>query len=209
MLKVGATVLAAFLALLCDGASAALSDIRPITLRPGVNAIPHLAPDGRDGLIVQGAHSGSPSADGASVQFLVLLRRGQDWETVDAQATPSGASDADFGGELIQSIPHVGEDWKRAVAFAWAKVDGSPAFVMLAADRDMKRVETVYDPTPVEVLVYRLQPDSLTEQDHLVLVDRKPAPGCYQNAWLALKVVAGLPLPKDYEGPAAPQACPR
>ena len=209
MSKVARIVAAGMAALATPALAATLTDMRPIVLKPGVNALPALAPDGRDGLIVQGSHQGSPSADGSSVQFLVLLRQGEGWETVDAQAVPSGSSDLDFGGALIQASPHAGEDWKRAVAFARAKVDGAPAFVMLVADRDMRRVQTVYDPVPVDILTYRLQKDPGWDQDHFVLADRKRTPRCYVNAWLALKDMTGFPLPTFYDGDGAASPCPK
>lgn len=207
-MQVRSIILAALLAAFAGpGLAATITDLRPVPLKPGVNPIPHMAPDGRDGVIVQADHSTAPTADASGIDFLVLLRHEGGWETVDAQRAPSGSSDVDFGGELIRSSPHAGEDWKRAVAFARAKVDGSPAFVMLVADRDMRMVKTVYDPVPVDVLTYSLQPDSFTGGDHLVLVDRTRTRACYVNAWLALKDVTGFPLPAFYDGDGKASAC--
>jgi hypothetical protein len=206
MSKLKALALAMSFAVLTGPALAAVvTDIRPIGLKPGVNRVPRMAPDGRDGIIVQGNHSDSPIADGGSIQFLVLLQDHDNWQTIGVQAASKPGTDE----ELIVSVPHVGEDWKRTVTFARAKVDGAPAFVMLVAERDMAKAVNVYTPVPVEVRTYRLQPNTVTVQDHLALIDRKPAPGCYQNAWLALKEVTGVPLPEGYEGPTAPETCPK
>jgi hypothetical protein len=190
------------------GRAAAITDLRPIPLKPGVNPVPGMAPDGRDGVIVQGDYSTFPSADASNIQFLLLLRYAGGWEIVGVEGVTQ-ASWRTVGPELIGSVPHAGEDWRRAVTFARARIDGKPAFVVLAAQRDLDKMKSAYDAVPVDVSTYSLEPDSATGQDHLVLIDLKRAKGCYVNAWLAMKDAFGLPLPKDYEGPAAAQACPK
>jgi len=182
-----------------------LTDVQPIPLKPGVNPVSDLSTERQDGVIVQAVHQDSDTADGTSIQFLVLVQGAGGWQTVDVRGSPL----ARVGQELIRAIPHAGEDWKRTVTFARAKINGTPAFVMLVAERDMSKVKTVYDPVPVDLLIYRLQPDVVAEQDHLVLVDKRRSTACYQNAWLALKDMTGVPLPADYEGPAAAAPCPK
>ena len=111
---------------LAAAASPTISDLRAFQVRDGVNEIVHLSPDGRDGIIVSGAHNGSLTADGASHDYVVLLERNGGEEIVDAGPVPSLVSDLPFGGELLSAAPHTGEDWKRVVRFACGRVDGAP-----------------------------------------------------------------------------------
>jgi hypothetical protein len=191
-------------------AAPTLTDLTPVPVHQGVNPVPRLAPDGRDGIIIEAAHNDSPIADGSSVDILVLLRqtpRGSAWETVDTVQTPSLVSDLPFGGRLISAAPHTGEDWRLSIDFARAKVDGVPAFLMVVGERDMRRADNAYTPVPVDLLIYRLTPDPDVGQDHFVLIERRAAKGCYVDVRLAVRDSLGLPLPAGYEGPRAESPC--
>jgi hypothetical protein len=187
-----------------------VSNVREIPVRPGPNPIAHLAPDGRDGLIVEGGHSDSPSADGSSADYMVLLKAtgpDRDWEAVDVQSLPSVSSDAPFGGVVIKAFPHTGEDSKRSVVFARATLDGAPATLLLLADRDMGHTETAYSPAPVQISIFALRTDADTGQDQFTLVRQAWAAKCYIDARWALIEAFKLSPPPGYEGERATSAC--
>jgi hypothetical protein len=187
-----------------------LSNIQEITVVPGPNPVARLAPDGRDGLIIEASHSDSPIADGSSVNYMVLLKgAGPDsgWEAVDLEPGPSVSSDAPFGGLLMRASPHTGEDWKRSIAFARAELNGAPATLLMVADRDMSHAETAYSPVPVQLSIFALHPDSVTGQDHFVLIRRSWAPKCYVDAQWALIEAFKLATPAAYEGDRHTSAC--
>jgi hypothetical protein len=187
-----------------------VSNLREISVTPGPNLVAHLAPDGRDGLIVEGGHSASPSADGSSVDYMVLLKAAgpeRGWETVDVESSPSVSSDAPFGGVLIQAFPHTGEDSKRSVVFARASLNGSPATLLLLADRDMSHAETAYSPAPVQISIFALRKDPDTDQDHFALVRQAWAAKCYVDAQWALMDAFKLSAPAGYEGDRGTSVC--
>lgn len=188
-----------------------LSNIQEITVVPGPNPVARLAPDGRDGLIIEASHSDSPIADGSSVNYMVLLKgAGPDsgWEAVDLEPGPSVSSDAPFGGLLMRASPHTGEDWKRSIAFARATLNGAPATLLLLADRDMGQAETAYSPVPVRLSVFALRVASDdTGQDHFVLIRQSWAPKCYVDAQWALIEAFKLSVPPAFEGDRRTSAC--
>lgn len=190
-------------------ASPTVSDVRTVVLHSGVNAAPHIGPGGEDAVIVEAGHADSVIADGFNLGFLVLLRTGDGWRTVDAQRIVSAVSDSDFGGELVRAVPHAGDDWRRSISFARAKIDGAPAFIMIVGEREMRQASQAYSPVPARVLIYRLGRDPEIDQPHFILIDQRRTDRCYVNVWLAVHDSLGAPLPADYEGPMASEPCPR
>jgi len=187
-----------------------LSNIQQIPVVPGPNPVAHLAPDGRDGLIVEGSHSDSPIADGSSVNYMVLLKgagRDKGWEAVDLEPSRSISSDAPLGGILMRASPHTGEDWKRSMVFARATLNGAPATLLLVADRDMGQAETAYSPVPVQLSAFALRVDPDTGQDHFVLIRHTWALKCYVDAQWALIETFKLAVPVGYEGVRSTTAC--
>jgi hypothetical protein len=188
-----------------------VSDLHAIDLQDGINSVPQMTPDGRAGVIVRVAHSSSPIADGNSVNYLVMLPAGTGggWVAADAQETPSQISDTPFGGILLSAAPHDGEDWKRSIAFAHAKVSGRPSLLMVVAERDLRRSTNAYAPAPAEVTVFRLTADpEFGDAYHFAPISRRRTIRCYVDVQLAVSEVEGLPLPPNYAGPKASAACP-
>ena len=182
-----------------------ITDMRVISLHDGVNSVPQMTPDGRDGVIVRAGHNSSPIADGSSINYLVLARGhvGHDnWVAVDAETTPSLISDVPFGGMLLGAAPHTGEDWKRSITFAHGKVDGAPALLMILAERDMTGTVNNYAPVPAEISIFRLEADPEFEDDfHFVRVTTQRTTCCYVDVQLAVRDAEDLPLPPEYAGP--------
>jgi hypothetical protein len=212
--RVFASLTLAALAVASQGQAATpqptLSNIQEIPVVPGPNPVARLAPDGRDGLIVEASHSDSPSADGSSMNYMVLLKGAgpnSGWEAVDLELSPSPSSDAPFGGIVMRAFPHTGEDWKRSMIFARAILNGAAATLLLVADRDMDEAETAYSPAPVQFSIFALRGDPDTDQDHFVLIWRTWAPNCYVDAQWALIETFKLAAPAGYEGVRRTTAC--
>jgi hypothetical protein len=184
-----------------------IAHLRPIPVHEGVNAVAHLSADGRDGIIVSGFHNASPSADGNSRDYLVLLSRDGGQEVVSAEPTPSLVSDTPFGGELLSAAPHDGEAWKRVIRFAHAEVNGAPSTLMILAERDMRKAQDPYAGEPVRITYFQLQRDKDFDDDRFMPLGTRWSRRCYGDANLALKDELGLPLPPDYAGPKASEAC--
>jgi hypothetical protein len=189
-----------------------ITDLREIPLHMGVNDIARLAPDGRDGIIVEGEHSDSPTADGRSIDFMALLRDsppGPLWEVVDAREEPSDISDRPFGGSLLSAAPHDGEDWKRNIAFARGRVDGSPALLLIVGERDLQATHAAnaHTAVPADITVYRMQRDDLDQQDHFIPIQHRRTMACYVDVRLAVAQTLKLPLPTGYAGPGTPAPC--
>ena len=200
-------VLATLFAAVAIGSNIGISDLQPIAVHDGVNTVRRLGSDGRNGLIISGVHNASPSADGTSRDYLVLLTGRDGEEIVDARPIPSLVSDARFGGELLSAAPHTGEDWKRVIRFAKGRVNGAPATLMILAERDMRKASTAYTAEPVQITFFELQRDALFNTDSFAPLGSQWSKRCYVDANLALKDELELPLPPDYAGPGASEPC--
>ncbi len=100
-----------------------VTNVIGITVAEGVNAVPHLVPDGRSGLIVEG----SLRAAGRPDAVLVLLPRlapVRGWDVV-------GVEDASTG-QLASTVPPIPGEQQDA-RFARAKVGGMPATLLFVA----------------------------------------------------------------------------
>jgi hypothetical protein len=175
-----------------------ISDIVPIPLQSGVNRVPALAPDGREGLVVLGWRDNG-NAHGYDLA-LVLLRggRGAPWNVVHTD--PALDDNTNNGLDAITDIPHTGDDMVRAFRLARGNVDGKPATLLLMATRDPG--DGIPAPSHVSFDVWRLEhaPDVGTTPDHFapILHDRSRGPFC--NADMALSRRFGLALRASYAG---------
>jgi len=189
-----------------------IADLQPIILHDGVNPVLHMTQDGRAGVIVRAQHSDSPSADGNAIDFMVLVPKRAatgEWVAADTEVTPSKVSDEPFGGVLVSAAPHTGEDWRRSIAFAYAKVDGAAAIVMIVGELDMRGAVAAYTPVPAQVSVFRLQEDlDFGDDFRFALIAQAHTTHCYVDVQLAVKDLEGLPLPLEYHGPKTSAACP-
>jgi hypothetical protein len=127
-------ILAALLTLGAQAAETGITDLAPIDLRSGVNRIPALAPDGRDGLVVLGWRDNG-NAHGYDIA-LVLLQKGarSGWNVVRVEPTPDDQTST--GADVITDSPHAGDDMAKAFRLSRGKMDGRPATLLLVATRD-------------------------------------------------------------------------
>jgi hypothetical protein len=176
---------------------ASVTDIRPITIRPGVNIVPRFAPNGGEAQIVQGWR-GNGNAHGYN-DFLVL--------TPDSEGKPLGVAGVVSDPnqplrDLIRDDPFDGERVMGVVRFARAKVNGSDASVLIVADLDSSANGVLADHDTATIRVYRLvrgddigKTTDVFEPVAAIHTDKR-----YCNAELALRDSLGLPLPADYGG---------
>ena len=124
----------------CHAAGSSVTNVIGIDVAEGVNDVQRFAPDGRQGLIVEGRRSGPASA----LVFLVLLPRStpvRGWDVV-------GISE----DGRVDTAPWTAATRASSVRFARAKVGGLPATLMFVATTS--REAGRYD-----VVTYRLVTD--------------------------------------------------
>lgn len=179
-----------------------LSDIHPIALSSGVNRIPRLAPDGRDGLIVLGWRDNG-NAHGYDLALVLLQDKAGPYSVVRVDRP-----DAGVWSDGITDDPHTGEDMVSSFRFARGHVDGRPATLLLVATRDPGA--SIPDPTRVRLDVYVLahEPDVGTTPDHFRLLTSDRSDEAYCNADRALSRRFDLPLRAGYSGARTANGCP-
>ena len=188
----------------CAAASSpTVTDLEPIALKPGVNRLPQLAPDGRDGLIVLGWRDNG-NAHGYDLALVLLQdKEGASFNVVKVEGAPGESQ----GGDVVTDEPHVGEDVVRSFRFARGRLDGHRATLLLVASRDPGA--SIPDPSRVTYAIYALvhEPDVGTTPDHFKLVakDRSDEPYC--NADMALSRRFNLPLRPSYAGAKTANGC--
>ena len=128
----------------CQAAGTAVTNVNGIDIAEGVNQIQRFAPDGRQGLVIEGRQSGPASAP----VFLVMLPRSTPVPGWDVVGIADGNGHVQTGPNTAQQ----GTARARSVRFARAKVGGLPATVMFVATQTA-------DPGRYEVTTFRLVTD--------------------------------------------------
>ncbi len=102
-------------------AGGGITNVIPVQLQEGANLVPHLAPDGRQGLVVEGRQ---PDALAPLIMTMLPRAEGQrGWDVVEIEAAD---------GSRLPTLDARG----RAVLFARAKVGGIPATLLFVAVPD-------------------------------------------------------------------------
>jgi hypothetical protein len=191
------------LATLLAAASIAVTDIRPITLHPGINTARAFAPDGKTAMIVQ-AWRGNGNAHGYHI-WLVL--------TPDAEGQPPGAADIETentSADLIRDDPFDGERTLGVIRFARAKVNGKPASILIDAHLDDAPSGVLADHATATIRIYQLsradEPVGDTP-DVFKLISTLHTTRRFCNAEMALKVALDVPLSADYGGANQVDGC--
>jgi hypothetical protein len=185
-------------------ATPTVTDLVPIPLKSGVNRLPQLAPDGRDGLIVLGWRDNG-NAHGYDLALVLLQdKAGAPFNVVKVEGAPGESR----GSDVVTDDPHAGEDMVSSFRFARGRLDGRRATLLLVASRDPGA--SIPDPSRVTYAIYALvhEPDVGTTPDHFKLVakDRSDRPYC--NADMALSRRFNLPLRASYAGARTANGCP-
>ncbi len=121
-----------------------ITDLIPLQLQEGANLVPHLAPDGRQGLVVEGRQPGSSAS--LIVTMLPRSEGARGWDVVEME-TADGARTATLDGR------------GRSVVFARAKVSGMPATLLLLAAPDPADPAPAGSPRRILIQTLRLQAD--------------------------------------------------
>jgi hypothetical protein len=128
--------------------------IEPITINEGFTEVPAFTPDGKTATIVK-AWRDNGNAHGFWVTLVTLSGGGQSepGRSLIGIERPSGA----FDHEMVES-PHTFEDWKNAILFARARIDGTPGIVLIEVARDFSKAQSLADRLPLDVTIYRVAP---------------------------------------------------
>ncbi len=109
-----------------------ISNVIPLDLAEGATMVPHLAPDGRQGLVIEGRGPGAIGQAAPSPVVMAMLPRAvglRGWDVIGIESE-TGARETSLGGA------------GRSVVFARAKVGGMPATLLFVAEADAS------DPVP-------------------------------------------------------------
>ena len=190
----------------------ALTKLKAIPLRSGINHVKHFAPDGRDAQIVLAWRENGNAH--AYDLFLVLLP-GQpgaaDWNVAGVLAgSPNVTDDTRPFQDTILDAPHVGEDMVRSIRFARGRVEGKPGTFLLTATRDWSD-EGIPAPSLVTFEAFSLTPslgDVGVTRDYFKLLLRTRSTTKFCNAEVALALYFGLPARRQTDWPNTPSGCP-
>ncbi|WP_375395391.1 hypothetical protein [uncultured Sphingomonas sp.] len=172
----------------------AITDLKPIALHPGVNRVPGFLVGGGTATIVE-AWRGNGNAHGYHV-WMVLGG--------PSEGNPVGLVTAE--GDTIGDNPFDGERVLGAVRFATGRIDGKPATLLIKASLDEAPSGVLADHSTATVTWYRL--DHATDEmdmigrtiDEFISIGTVHTTGRYCNADLAMRDVAHVPLPSDFDG---------
>ena len=192
-------------AALLAAAAPAITDLHPIALHPGVNHVPGFLVGGGEATIVE-AWRGNGNAHGYHVWMVlggpsegnlvgVVGVEGDEHFPVFATV-----SDSPFDGERVLS----------AVRFATGRLDGKAATLLIEATLDDSPSGVLADHATATVRWYRLDHDKEAigrTTDEFVAIGKVVTTKRYCNADLALRDVAGVALPRDYDGSNRVDGC--
>ncbi len=174
----------------------------PVPLHSGVNRIADFAGDGRAALVTMGWRDNG-NAHGYSL-FGVLL---PDTAT-PRRWTIVGIERAGAPADTIADDPHTGEDVVTAVRFVRATGAHRRQTLLVTATRHWQ--DSIPAAAPTTITVYTLHSSAGAvghTQDYFAPALSVDTTRRYCNADMALHQEAGLPLPADYAGGAAPDGC--
>ena len=124
--------------------AARITNVIPLQLQEGANLVPHLAPDGRQGLVVEGRQ---PMARAPLIMTMLPRTEGaRGWDVVQADG-PDGVP-----GPTIDARG-------RSVVFARAKVGGMPATLLFVAQPDASDPAPSGEPRRIVIRTLRLNVD--------------------------------------------------
>lgn len=179
-----------------------------IALRSGVNPVPHLLPDGRDGLIVR-AYPHTETAGQSRTDYMVLAAPTKDddgdWTTVRFAEFDKPDPEQSEPATTVSDAPHTGEDAISSVRFFRAQVGGAAAVLAVRTRRDF--VLPIPDASHAVVDVFRLQIEPDSGEELFKRIARLHTRACYGHSDLGAAVEFGVPLSKDYAGPTAAGRC--
>jgi hypothetical protein len=181
-----------------------LSNAAVLVLHHGVNAVRNFDFEGHDAQIVY-AWRENFNAHGYGVYSVLMLRpeTKDDWTLVTFDSHRSGTSGGEQHDTLIDS-PFDDEQNVASVRFLKGEWHGKRTAMVVTAERDLSKVKSYSDPSPVEFSIYTLAANKGEEVGwpfyYFSLAEHFASDRPYCNSDLALSRAFGLPLPGDYGG---------
>lgn len=160
--------------------------LTPITLAPGINALPDIAGTGEDGSIAQLWRQNNKVRG----QHIFLVKVGNTTALLE-------------GRDQINDAPDVGDDMIRSVRFARGDYRGTSTLYMLIANRDIGPSPYAAAPTHIQsfALVKNHEGFDFTPVRSFVATEK------YCHADAALLAELNFPLSPTYAGRATPTGC--
>lgn len=158
-----------------------ITNVIPVQLQEGANLVPHLAPDGRQGLVVEARQ---PDI-GRSRLIMTMLPRAEGvrgWDVVGMDAAD---------GSRMPTIDGRG----RSVVFARAKVSGIPATLLFLASADTADTASPGSPHRMLIRTMRLRTDETSA--HFESIATETTRGRYCSGTDALAATYRMELPED------------
>ena len=157
-----------------------ITNVIPVPLQEGANLVPHLAPDGRQGLVVEGRQ---PDARAPLIMTMLPRAEGQrGWDVVEIEAAD---------GARLPTLDASG----RTVVFARAKVGGMPATLLFVASPDPGDAAALGMPRRMLIQTLRLQADETMARFEPIRTETTR--GRYCSSTDALAATYRLALPED------------
>lgn len=174
-----------------------VTDIEPLRLHYGINAVPGFMPRGGTATIVQ-AWRENGNAHGYNAWM--MLGEAVNGTPVDM----ASFNDAD----TLRDDPFDGERTLGIVRFARGRIDGQPASLVLKAHLDFTDGRPLADHEPATLTIYRLtENDGIGPRLNFLPVVTQHSAKRYCNAELALRDMVGVPLSKDFAGHNLTDGC--
>lgn len=158
-----------------------ITNVIPVPLQEGANLVPHLAPDGRQGLVVQARE---PDI-GHTRLIMTMLPRAEGmrgWDVVAMDAAD---------GSRMPTIDNRG----RSLVFARAKVSGIPATLLFVTSADTADTASPGSPHRMLIRTMRLRTDETSA--HFESIATETRRGRYCSFTDALAATYRLALPED------------
>ena len=157
-----------------------ITNVTPVQLQEGANLVPHLAPDGRQGLVVEGRQ---PDALAPLIMTMLPRAEGQrGWDVVEIEAAD---------GSRLPTLDARG----RAVLFARAKVGGIPATLLFVAAPDPGDAAPPGAPRRMLIQTLRLRTGETSAR--FEPIRSETTRGRYCSSTDALAAAYRLALPED------------
>ncbi len=195
ILRILPFTLAASLAIPLTGCVArgarSITNVIPVPLEEGANLVPHLSPDGRQGLVVEAR---APDAAAGTRVIMTMLPRAEGvrgWDVVEMDGA---------GGSRLPTIDGHG----RSVVFARAKVGGMPATLVFVASPDPEDGALPSFgaplPTPRRMVITTLRLQADERSARFQAIDTEITRGRYCSGTDALAATYSMDLPEDAPG---------
>lgn len=163
--------------------TARVTSVIPLQLQEGSNLVEHLAPDGRQGLVIEGRQPGAPAP--LIMTMLPRTEGARGWDVVEMEAAD---------GARTPTLDATG----RSVVFARAKVGGMPATLLFVAEPDPADPATAGAPRRILLRTLRLQTDENAARFEAMSSETTRRRYCSSTD--ALAVTYRMALPDDAGG---------